>query len=162
MLAAYAVIRKNDFLNFGKNRTMMEYGMEDYDGWVSLAEHGCLGVSIPEKLNLYRVRKDSMSRQFNKKMRIYLYQISMKGHEKIFEKYSKDVYMLMLTNGQPFYWNNPTTPVYLPTSDNSNNIQMDDRMYRIEKMLNSLPGRVARKIYRGLRKVKRLVIKNTN
>lgn len=160
MLAAYAVIRKNDFLNFGKNRTMMEYGMEDYDGWVSLAEHGCLGVSIPEKLNLYRVRKDSMSRQFNKKMRIYLYQISMKGHEKIFEKYSKDVYMLMLTNGQPFYWNNPTTPVYLPTSNNSTNIQMDDRMYRIEKMLNSLPGRAARKIYRVLRKVKKILIKN--
>ncbi len=161
MLAAYSVIRKNDFLNFGKNRIMMEYGMEDYDGWVSLAEHGCLGVSIPEKLNIYRVRKDSMSRQFNKKMRIYLYQISRNGHEKIFEKYSKEIYMLMLTNGQPFYWNNPTTPVFLPTADNNSaaNIQMDDRVYKINKMLNSFPGRVARKIYRGLRKVKHTIIK---
>lgn len=158
MLAAYSVIRKNDFLNFGKNRIMMEYGMEDYDGWVSLAEHGCLGVSIPEKLNLYRVRKDSMSRQFNKKMRIYLYQTSRKGHEKIFEKYSKDIYMLLLTNGQPFYWNNPTTPVYLPSAENTN-VQMDDRIYRIDKMLNSLPGRVARKMYRVLRKIKHKIIK---
>lgn len=158
MLAAYSVIRKNDFLNFGKNRIEMEYGMEDYDGWVSLAEHGCLGVSIPEKLNLYRVRKDSMSRQFNKKMRIYLYQTSRNGHEKIFEKYSKEIYMLLLTNGQPFYWNNPTTPVFLPTNE-VGNIQVDDRIYRLEKILNTFPGRVARKVYRGLRKVKHYVKK---
>lgn len=158
MLAAYSVIRKNDFLNFGKNRIMMEYGMEDYDGWVSLAEHGYLGVSIPEKLNLYRVRKDSMSRQFNKKMRIYLYQTSRQGHEKIFEKYSKDIYMLLVTNGQPFYWNNPTANVYLPTAD-ATNIQVDDRIYRLERMLNTFPGRVARKVYRGLRKIKHKISK---
>jgi glycosyltransferase involved in cell wall biosynthesis len=158
MLAAYSVIRKNDFLNFGKNRIMMEYGMEDYDGWVSLAEHGCLGVSIPEKLNLYRVRKDSMSRQFNKKMRIYLYQTSRQGHEKIFEKYSKDIYMLLLTNGQPFYWNNPTTPVFLPTAENTV-VQVDERIYKLERILNTFPGRVARKVYRGLRKVKHAIKK---
>lgn len=157
MLAAYSVIRKNDFLNFGKNRIEMEYGMEDYDGWVSLAEHGCLGVSIPERLNLYRVRKDSMSRQFNKKMRIYLYQTSRNGHEKIFEKYSKEIYMLLLTNGQPFYWNNPTTPVFLPTNE-VENIQVDDRIYRLERILNTFPGKVARKVYRGLRKVKHIII----
>lgn len=158
MLAAYSVIRKNDFLNFGKNRIEMEYGMEDYDGWVSLAEHGCLGVSIPEKLNLYRVRKDSMSRQFNKKMRIYLYQTSRQGHEKIFEKYSKEIYMLLLTNGQPFYWNNPTTQVFLPTVENTN-VQVDDRIYRLERLLNTFPGKVARKVYRGLRKVKHFIKK---
>ncbi len=158
MLAAYSVIRKNDFLNFGQNRIEMEYGMEDYDGWVSLAEHGCLGVSIPEKLNLYRVRKDSMSRQFNKKMRIYLYQTSRNGHERIFEKYAKEIYMLLLTNGQPFYWNNPTTQVYLPTTENTV-IQVDDRIYRLERILNTFPGKVARKIYRGLRKVKHAIKK---
>ena len=157
MLAAYSVIRKNDFLNFGKNRIKMEYGMEDYDGWVSLAEHGCLGVSIPEKLNLYRVRKDSMSRQFNKKMRIYLYQISRDGHEKIFAKYSKEIYMLLLTNGQPFYWNNPTTPVYLPSGETVVEYQVDDRIYRLERILNTIPGKIARKVYRGLRKVKHAI-----
>lgn len=152
MLAAFVVIRKNDFLNFGQNRIKMEYGMEDYDGWVSLAEHGYLGVSIPEKLNLYRIRKDSMSRQFNKKMRVYLYQISKEGHEKLFAKYSKDIYMLLLTNGQPYYWNNPTTPVYIPTTGQVQ--QPDERILKIERMLNSLPGRAARKVYRGLRKIK--------
>lgn len=153
MLAAFVVIRKNDFLNFGQNRIKMEYGMEDYDGWVSLAEHGCLGVSIPEKLNLYRIRKDSMSRQFNKKMRIYLYETSREGHEKLFEKYSKDIYMLLMTNGQPFYWNNPTTPAYLPTAEGEPQ-PVDERVLKIERMMDSFPGRVARKIYRGLRKVK--------
>ena len=137
----------------------MEYGMEDYDGWVSLAEHGCLGVSIPEKLNLYRIRKDSMSRQFNKKMRIYLYETSREGHEKLFEKYSKDIYMLLMTNGQPFYWNNPTTPSYIPAAD-GNPQNADERVLKIERMLNSFPGRVARKIYRAIRKLKRMIVKN--
>lgn len=157
MLAAFAVVRKNDFLNFGKNRIKMEYGMEDYDGWVSLAEHGCLGVSIPERLNLYRVRKDSMSRQFNKKMRIYLYETSREGHEKIFKKYAKDIYMLMMTNGQPFYWNNPTQPVIMP--DCNGNFTPDERMIKIDRLLNTFPGKVARKVYRGLRKVKHMMIK---
>lgn len=109
-------------------------------------------MSIPEKLNLYRIRKDSMSRQFNKKMRVYLYQISREGHEKLFEKYSKDIYMLLLTNGQPYYWNNPTMPVYIPTTGEVQ--QPDERILKIERMLNSLPGRAARKVYRGLRKIK--------
>lgn len=159
MLADFVVIRKNDFLNFGKNRIKMEYGMEDYDGWVSLAEHGYLGVSIPEKLNLYRVRKDSMSRQFNKKMRIYLYQISRDGHEKLFAKYSKEIYMLLLTNGQPFYWNNPTTQVFLPGGETTVEYQVDDRIYRLERILNTIPGKIARKIYRGLRKIKHAIKK---
>ena len=158
MLAAFVVIRKNDFLNFGQNRIKMEYGMEDYDGWVSLAEHGCLGVSIPEKLNFYRVRKDSMSRQFNKKMRIYLYETSREGHEKIFQKYSKDIFMLLLTNGQPYYWNNPSTPVYLPTSGEPQPV--DERILKIERMLNTIPGRMARKVYRGLKKVRNKIRRN--
>lgn len=161
MLAAFVVIRKNDFLNFGKNRNMMEYGMEDYDGWVSLAENGCLGVSIPEKLNLYRVRKDSMSRQFNKKMRIYLYQTSRQGHEKLFEKYSKEIYMLLLTNGQPFYWNNPTTPSNIPIENCGQTIP-NERVVKIDRFLNSFVGRVAIKGYRGLKKVKKVFTKNSN
>ena len=61
--------------------------------------------------------------------------------------------MLLMTNGQPFYWNNPTTPSYTPTAD-GNPQNTDERILKIERMLNSFPGRVARKIYRGLRKVK--------
>lgn len=150
MLAAFAVIRKNDFLNYGKNRPKMEYGMEDYDGWVSLAEHGYMGVSIPEELNLYRVRKDSMSRKFNERLRIYLYGTSIEGHEKLFEKYSKDIYMLLMSNGQPFYWSNPTLPSFKPTAEER------DRLFYI---LNSTWGKIATKIYRVLRKIKHILIR---
>lgn len=90
-------------------------------------------------------------------MRIYLYETSMQGHEKLFEKYSKDIYMLLLTNGQPYYWNNPTTPVYVPTSGEPQPV--DERVLKIERFLNTFPGRVLRKIYRGLRKIKHAVIK---
>ena len=86
-------------------------------------------------------------------MRIYLYETSREGHEKLFEKYSKDIYMLLMTNGQPFYWNNPTTPAYLPTAEGEPQ-PVDERVLKIERMMDSFPGRVARKIYRGLRKVK--------
>ena len=61
--------------------------------------------------------------------------------------------MLLLTNGQPFYWNNPTTPSYIPTAEGTTP-QVDERVLKIERMLDSFPGRVARKVYRGLRKVK--------
>ena len=99
-----------------------------------------------------------MSRQFNKKMRIYLYETSREGHEKLFEKYSKDIYMLLLTNGQPYYWNNPTVAVYNVSQEGT--VQVDERILKIERMLNSFPGRVARKIYRGLKKVKHAFQKN--
>lgn len=154
MLAAFTVIRKNDFLNFGQNRIEMQYGMEDYDGWVSLANHGCLGVSIPEKLNLYRIRKDSMSRQFNKNMRIYLYQTESKNYLELYGRYAVDTFMLLTTNGQPYYWNNPTTTVWVPENGTP-----DPRVEQMDRLLNTFPGKVARKIYRGLRKVKRTVKK---
>ena len=99
-----------------------------------------------------------MSRKFNKKMRIYLYEISKEGHEKLFEKYSKDVFMLLLTNGQPYYWNNPSTNVYIPTV--KGNPEMDERMRKVNRILDSLPGRVARKVYRGLRKIKHKIIRS--
>lgn len=149
MLAAFAVIRKSDFLNFGKNRIEMEYGMEDYDSWVSLASHGCLGVAIPEPLNLYRIRKNSMSRQFNKKMRIYLYDVLSRNYPELYGKYAVDVYMLLMTNGQPFYWNNPTfmsnQPEEVVLPDNN------ERMRKINRIIDSRPGRVAKKCFYGLR-----------
>ena len=60
--------------------------------------------------------------------------------------------MVLMTNGQPFYWNNPTTPVFLPTAEGPQ--QMDERLLKIERMLESKPGRAVRKVYRGLRKIK--------
>ncbi len=108
MLAAFIVIKKEDFLNYGLNRKDMLYGMEDYDAWVNMVKNGCLGVSIPEIHSFYRVRKNSMARQFNRDMIMYLFEEFSKQHSDIISKYSKDVYNLMLANGPGYLWNNPT------------------------------------------------------
>ena len=89
-------------------------------------------------------------------MRIYLYQKSINGHDRLFKKYAKDVYMLLLTNGQPFYWSNPSMQVYLPTAEGDSYDW--ERYERTERILNSFPGKVLRKIYRGLRKIKHTFI----
>ena len=146
-LAAFAVVRKNDFLNFGKNRSQMEYGMEDYDAWVSLASHGCLGVAIPEKLNLYRVRKNSMSRQFNKKMRIYLYDKMSQNYPALYAQYAVDTYMLLMANSQPFYWSNPSLPVWQQSAQ----AEVNPRLEKINRIMDSKLGRVAKKVFYTLR-----------
>lgn len=113
MLSAFAIIRKNDFLSFGKNRSSMEYGMEDYDGWLGLIENGYFGVSIPEPLVKYRIRKDSMSRQFNPDMRFYLSEIMTTEHKNIYKKYGNEIYNLLMQNGPSYKWNNPTFEILI-------------------------------------------------
>lgn len=108
MLSAFCVVRKNDFLNYGQNRRIMEYGMEDYDGWIGLCENGYFGVSIPEPLVQYRVRNNSMSRQFNINMRTYLNEQITKAHSSIYQKYGEEIFHLLLQNGPSYRWNNPT------------------------------------------------------
>jgi len=151
MLAAFTVIRKNDFLNFGKNRIEMEYGMEDYDSWVSLASHGCLGVSIPETLNLYRVRKNSMARQFNEKMRIYLYDVMVRNYPELYGKYATEIFMLLTSNGQPYYWGNPTQPVWKPSADGAVVNCSNERLEKINRIIDSKIGRFSKKVFYKLR-----------
>lgn len=108
MLTAFVVVRKDDFLNFGANRKEMVYGMEDFDGWVSMVANGCYGVSIPEKLVHYRVRANSMSRQFNRDMILYLYEQLSSHYPEIYAKYGVDLVNLVAANGPGYLWNNPT------------------------------------------------------
>ena len=124
MLSAFCIVRKNDFLNFGKNRIEMEYGMEDYDGWLGLCENGYLGVSIPEKLVKYRVRKDSMSRQFNFEMRLHLSNQMSKSHKNIYNVYGMEIYNLFMANGPGYFWNNPTFELP-PVNIGHNNVESE-------------------------------------
>ena len=113
MLDALAVVRRADFLAFGKNRPVMEYGMEDYDGWLGMLENGRMGVCIPEPLCLYRVRSDSMSHAMNHPAcRMYLYEVLQSGHRKLYERYAGDIYNLMLSNGSCMTWGSPTQQYY--------------------------------------------------
>jgi glycosyltransferase involved in cell wall biosynthesis len=155
MLAAFVVIRKNDFLNFGLNRTKMIYGMEDYDSWISLAQAGRMGVSIPETLNLYRIRKDSMSRGFNENNRTFLYEKMIEGHEEIYAKYAKEAFMLLQTNGQSFYWSSPGADIPIKSLDGESlTPAMMQRLRTTNKVLNTLPGKAVLKVYRALKKIK--------
>ena len=123
MLSAFCVVRRSDYINFGQNRSVMEYGMEDFDGWLNLCANGYFGVSIPEPLVKYRIRSDSMSRQFNPDMRLYLLDKLSENKQEIFQKFSLEIYNLLLENGPSYFWNNPTwemPPIgFLNNSDSS-------------------------------------------
>lgn len=108
MLSAFVVVRKNDFQEFGRNKTDMEYGLEDYEGWISMVSNGCIGVSIPEPLVNYRVRSDSMSRQFNRDMLLYLRDRMSHLNHAAYEKNSVELFNLIDANGPGYLWDNPS------------------------------------------------------
>lgn len=108
MLSATTVVRKKDFLNFGINKVEMEYGMEDYECWISLCENGYFGISIPEVLAKYRIRKDSMARQFNKNMIFYLKDRMSGFHSKLYKEYGVEIYNILYENGPGYMWDNPS------------------------------------------------------
>ncbi|GGJ00946.1 glycosyltransferase [Paenibacillus hunanensis] len=108
MLSAFAVVRREEFLNFGLNMDKMEYGLEDYAGWLSMVMNGCVGISIPEKLVRYRVRSDSMSRQFNPDMLLYLRDYMSHQHKELYDKHSVELFNLIDANGPGYLWNNPS------------------------------------------------------
>lgn len=110
MLTPLVVVRKDDFINFGQNRKEMEYGMEDFDGWVSMVGNGCYGVSIPETLVKYCVRENSMSRAFNPNMVLYLYDRLSSEYPEIYSKYAVEVANIIANNGPGYLWSNPTLP----------------------------------------------------
>lgn len=108
MLTAFVVVRREDFINFGANKKVMEYGLEDYEGWLNMCAHGYSGISIPEVLVKYRVRPESMSRQFNRSMIIYLINQLSEHHPELYSKFGLEIYNLLLANGPGYLWNNPT------------------------------------------------------
>ena len=108
MLSAFAVVRKADFLSFGQNRRAMEYGMEDYDGWLSMVQNGRNGACIPEPLCYYRVRKDSMTRVMSSSAKMYLYKTLEEKHHELYERYGADIYNLTNANGPGYLWGNQT------------------------------------------------------
>jgi len=108
MLSAFCIVRKADFISFGLNDASMDYGMEDYESWLRMVGKGCIGFSIPEVLVKYRVRADSMSRQFNRTMQRYLYEKLAEKNENIYKEYGAQIFQLLSSNGPGYFWNNPT------------------------------------------------------
>ena len=114
MLAPLQVVRRRDFLEFGINDKEMIFGMEDYEAWLRMVGHGKLGVSIPELLVRYRVRNNSMSRQFNPSSISYMYEQIATKNNKLYREYGDELFMLVNTNGSGIGWTNPTNrPFYV-------------------------------------------------
>lgn len=94
-----ALFRKTDWQIVEGYDESLQHGMEDYDFWLSLIEIGREVVQIPEVLFYYRVRDDSRTNKFNKKieqvqdtyLRIY------RNHPRLFSKY-QDEYSIRLRN----------------------------------------------------------------
>jgi glycosyltransferase involved in cell wall biosynthesis len=108
MLSAFCVVRKEDFLHSGLNDVQMAYGMEDFESWIRMVSNGYIGFALPEALVRYRVRSDSMSRQFNRDMILYLYDKLSSANPKIYESYGLEIFNLLTSNGPGYLWNNPT------------------------------------------------------
>jgi glycosyltransferase involved in cell wall biosynthesis len=102
------VFRRSDFLLYGRNDPAMVYGMEDYDSVLGMVENGCPGVALPRPLYHYRVRGDSMSRQFNRDNVLYLYQLLAAKHRSLYAEYAPEVVNLLNANGPGYLFNNPT------------------------------------------------------
>lgn len=137
-LAAFAVVRKNDFLAFGKNDIKMEYSYEDYDSWLSMVENGYYGICIPEPMCFYRIRDDSMIRSASDNSKLIMFERIVENHANSYQQYSSDVINLLRAN-----------------IGNNGNAQLEEikksRIYRLQQKYydwsSSTPlGRVFRKL----------------
>ncbi|MFW5437702.1 glycosyltransferase [Paenibacillus apiarius] len=156
MLTAFVVVRRQDFINFGCNRTVMEYGLEDYEGWIGMCENGCSGISIPEPLVQYRVRPESMSRQFNRDMLVYLLDQLSLHHPKLYREYGLEISNLLVANGPGYLWNNPTfehPPVeYSNSQQTVSDVQQNNLVkYELMRVANSKWGNRVIKIFLKLK-----------
>jgi hypothetical protein len=110
------VYKKNHFITFGLNDPKMIYGMEDYDSVIGMIKHGARGISIPDKLWNYRVRKNSMQQSFNQNKQLFLYEKIASKHADFFNQYGGEVSLLLNSNGPGIGFDNPTKIVYQPSS----------------------------------------------
>jgi glycosyltransferase involved in cell wall biosynthesis len=107
MLAAFAVVRRQVFLDHGYNQSAVEYSLEDWEGWLAIYEAGWLGVCIPEPLVRYRIRSGSMMRSFKVEQTHHLYRVIADLHSRVYSSYGHELFLLQNANGPAHLWNNP-------------------------------------------------------
>ncbi len=107
LLIPVCLVRRSSFLEYGRNKRKIEYGLEDYEAWIGMAEAGCGGVSIPEPLVRYRVREKSMYQVMNKPQMLYLFDLISAEHPRLYERYGRELFNLQNANGPAFMWNMP-------------------------------------------------------
>ena len=107
-LVPIAMVRRDTFLKHGRNKSHIIYGLEDLEGWISLAEAGCGGVAIPEPLVQYRIRGDSMFKAIEPDKKLYLYDLISAEHPDLYARYGLELFNLQNANGPAYGWDQPT------------------------------------------------------
>jgi glycogen(starch) synthase len=103
------VYKRASFLIGGSNDSSMSFqGYEDWESVISLIANGMHGVSIPEPLFNYRVRKGSMYRKINKVKTLYLHTYIVDKHKNLYSKFSADIINILNANGPGMSYDNPT------------------------------------------------------
>lgn len=107
-LVPIAVVRRATFLEHGRNKPHIVYGLEDYESWISLAGAGCGGVAIPETLVAYRIRSNSMFKVIEPDKKLYLYDLISQEHPDLYREYGLELFNLLNANGPAHGWDQPT------------------------------------------------------
>lgn len=144
MAAAFYVVKRGKFIQFGLNKEEMKQGMEDYDSLISMYKNGCKGVAIPEPLSKYRYRFNSMSKGFKPDIVVSIYNQIVDGHKELYQQYSEELIKLVNTNGPGYLWNNPT--LNYPSVALNVNEDINDVKYLLLKLLNTRIGKLGIKI----------------
>ena len=108
LLIPICVVRRETFLAYGLNNPAMRYGLEDYEGWLSMVENGCGGIAIPEPLTRYRIREKSMFQSINRDRQLFLYDLIAREHPKLYAQYGEELFCLQNANGPAWTWDQPT------------------------------------------------------
>ena len=102
------VYKRKDFLSVGMNDTTMVYGMEDYESTLNMLENGYRGVVIDKPYYWYRIRQNSMARQFNFVSQNYLLKLISRKHVALYSLYSYEIFNILNNNGPAYLYDNPT------------------------------------------------------
>lgn len=81
-----AFFRKSDWEKTGGYNSNMRYGLEDWDFWLSLLEHGCSIVRLDCIVYYYRIAETSMTTRLRAKLShsIYSYVRLVLNHKKLY------------------------------------------------------------------------------
>jgi glycosyltransferase involved in cell wall biosynthesis len=105
-----ALVYKHEaFLAGGKNDADMPFqGLEDYESVIALLSKGYRGITLPEPLFRYRVRKDSMIRGVSRTKKTILQDYITQKHQVFYGKFACETFNLLNANGPGIVLDNPT------------------------------------------------------
>jgi glycosyltransferase involved in cell wall biosynthesis len=145
------VYKRSSFLSAGANDKSFIYGMEDWDSVINMIKYNYKGVVLPEILFNYRVRKNSMARNFTKAKLLYLHLLISRKHSTLYRKHASDIINLLQANGSGLNFDNPTLDLpgefYIPLLSRRIQEKIKQKIKRNKSLKNT-----AYYIYKKLKK----------